>query len=431
MFSQQEGIKFRDVHRGKITCKRSASIRDPQQSPLVEGVKIYNKLNKAHLILLMPLLTLVSPTIQLSTANLAADGQQSKPFFDPRRQSSAPGTDMQRPPQQRLHHQFSSMAHLANSMGQEGAEQRELLPIRINADSTTGMVQSQAPTVSLANLIHSVMLEQAQQQQLQNQQSYWTGNPSLRQENRQDNEQFEAQTLGKMFGQADGSVGSLRQFNQFGHYQASSLVGPTTPTLSKQLMAPPFYELGLSPTNAIQIDTEDRPEGSQRTDGARSLSGDVGRGAHEVTTSRSNNRAEQTGQARGAESSARNQEDGNNGEGASGGGGNVGIGSGSNSGSQDDSPAESSTVEKNVEPRQRRRIFNRILKKAEWNHLFVELSKVFLRYFLDLALKDIIGKQGGGGSGSGDTTTSRKKLDAQSELTDLLKDFVKNAISNI
>jgi hypothetical protein len=83
-----------------------------------------------------------------------------------------------------------------------------------------------------------------------------------------------------------------------------------------------------------------------------------------------------------------------------------------------------------IEPRQRRRIFNRILKKAEWNHLFLELSKVFLRYFLDLALKDIIGKQSGSGAADS-STTGRKKLDAQSELTDMLKEFVKTAISNI
>lgn len=97
--------------------------------------------------------------------------------------------------------------------------------------------------------------------------------------------------------------------------------------------------------------------------------------------------------------------------------------------------SNNNNVDRSVEPRQKRRLFNRILKKAEWNHLFLEVSKVFLRYFLDLALKDIIGKQSGGSSGtssSSDSSSSRKKLDgAQSELADLFKDFVKTAISNI
>lgn len=87
--------------------------------------------------------------------------------------------------------------------------------------------------------------------------------------------------------------------------------------------------------------------------------------------------------------------------------------------------------DKSIEPRQRRRMFNRILKKAEWNHLFVELSKVFLRYFLDLALKDIINKQGGERASGDSSTSGRKKLDAQSELADVFKEFVKAAISNM
>jgi len=102
---------------------------------------------------------------------------------------------------------------------------------------------------------------------------------------------------------------------------------------------------------------------------------------------------------------------------------------GGSSGNQDNN--EMQAVDKNIEPRQRRRLFNRILKKAEWNHLFFELSKVFLRYFLDLALKDIIGKQSGGTSSSSGSESGRKKLDAQSELADLLRDSIKTAISNI
>lgn len=98
----------------------------------------------------------------------------------------------------------------------------------------------------------------------------------------------------------------------------------------------------------------------------------------------------------------------------------------SSSGASDSDAQTSQPTEKVVESRQKKRIFNRILKKAEWNHLFMEISKVLVRYFLDLALKDIIGKQSGS-----DGTTSRKKLDAQSELADMFKEFVKNAISNI
>lgn len=95
---------------------------------------------------------------------------------------------------------------------------------------------------------------------------------------------------------------------------------------------------------------------------------------------------------------------------------------------------------KSIEPRSRRRMFNRILKKAEWNHLFVELSKVFLKYFLDLALKDLIGKQSGeraAGIVSSaisevvDNSTGKKSGVAQSDIADLLKDFVKAALANM
>lgn len=94
------------------------------------------------------------------------------------------------------------------------------------------------------------------------------------------------------------------------------------------------------------------------------------------------------------------------------------ISSGSNS--------NSNPNDKSIEPRQRRRIFNRILKKAEWNHLFMEVTKVCVRYFVDLGLKELIGKQSGS-----DATTSRKKLDAQSEFADFAKEFLKVAILNI
>ena len=96
--------------------------------------------------------------------------------------------------------------------------------------------------------------------------------------------------------------------------------------------------------------------------------------------------------------------------------------------------ASNNLVDRSIEPRQRRRLFARILKKAEWNHIFVEVSKVFLQHFLEMALKDIIGKQSGASSTAAagtDSTSGRKKLDVQSELADLLRDIIKNAISNI
>lgn len=271
-----------------------------------------------------------------------------------------------------------------------------------------------------------------------------------------------------------GSVGSsnpneyLQQHQQQGQYfayrplpvpQASS--APTTPSIGRQLMGPPqFYEFALSPTNAVQLEhvsgdereptntagaplisspslrmsggkslmpppsgqamsTDNQAEGSNLSGViARNNGQQVSSGKEQASNSHRGEESEHSSKAQAAEEQANSNNNNNNSNNAQ---------DTSNSGSANQDSTSQQAVDKTIEPRQRRRIFNRILKKAEWNHLFVELSKVFLRYFLDLALKDIIGKQ----SGSTDSTTSRKKLDAQSELTDLLKDFVKTAISNI
>lgn len=224
----------------------------------------------------------------------------------------------------------------------------------------------------------------------------------------------------------------------FAVYRASldNQAAPTAPTLARQLLAPPpfGYEFALAPMNTIQLHSEepDRSRiavGQARFGGARSLVGET---------------VDQAEQGRhGLDSSARSTGSDNSRDGSE----------AQNSQSQvaptrdepervseqaSETPVSDSPVDKTIEPRQRRRIFNRILKKAEWNHLFVEVSKVFLRHFLDLALKDIIGKQSGAsavslssGSSGSESTSSRKKLEAQSELAELFKDFVKTAISNI
>lgn len=186
----------------------------------------------------------------------------------------------------------------------------------------------------------------------------------------------------------------------------------TTPSISRQLVPPPqFYELGLSPVGALQV-------GSATIDELTGQDGERHSRASNATA-RSLDNSQTESQLDSAKSSYQNSEPSKD-DGARNGSADAGKAS--------DAPA-ATAADKTIEPRQRRRLFNRILKKAEWNHLFVELSKVFLRYFLDLALKDIIGKQSGNLKDDG--TTSRKKLDPQSELADLLKDLVKTAISNI
>lgn len=92
-------------------------------------------------------------------------------------------------------------------------------------------------------------------------------------------------------------------------------------------------------------------------------------------------------------------------------------------------PVASSLLEAKgpIQPRRGRKLFTRIMKKTEWNHLLVELSKVFLRYFLDLAVKDLLNRPKAGD----DSTTSRKKQDTQTEVVNLLKDVVKATLENI
>lgn len=93
--------------------------------------------------------------------------------------------------------------------------------------------------------------------------------------------------------------------------------------------------------------------------------------------------------------------------------------------------------ERSIEPRSpRRRVLTRIMKKAEWSHLLAELSKVFIRYFLDLALKDMMGKSSGDRASTDavptSATTGRKKLETHvSEFGDIFKEFVKTAIANM
>lgn len=272
------------------------------------------------------------------------------------------------------------------------------------------------------------------------------------------------------------------QYDQYFSYRPLASLKPTAPSINRQIIPPPsFYELALTPINTVQLEQVLRhgppePESSDnketlvglassqqaRQNGARSLNAH-----HQLLhqpvepnllpmnpTERSNmfqqqafepnfgvsslnlNSKKEIEQVQNSENNQpknANEDNKSNSSNGNGNGNNNNAGETSkvsidndNNNKNNNNNNELQVVDKAIEPRQKRRIFNRILKKAEWNHLFVELSKVFLRYFLDLALKDIIGKQSGG-----DTTTSRKKLDAQSELTDLLKDFVKTAISNI
>lgn len=276
---------------------------------------------------------------------------------------------------------------------------------------------------------------------------------------------------------------------QFVAYQARQQQ-PTTPTLNKQLAPPPpYYELGLTPTNALQLELpsreqryqpshgtqpmmvhpnpgrifhQDHPQmlrpadsvaspqlaspedyanlmlsasanatGTQRQTRQRQAQGEVGALRDSRSMMLSNQLDSASSSSDGV--SAKNVQ-GKDSQSAADQTESSAMSDSSSSGQTSDSKYDNNNqnqvqLDKGVEPRQRRRLFNRILKKAEWNHLFVELSKVFLRHLLDIALKDIIGKQSGS---TGDSaTTGRKKLDAQSEFADMLKDFIKTAITNI
>lgn len=276
-------------------------------------------------------------------------------------------------------------------------------------------------------------------------------------------------------------AGDLVNYNNLLQQQQQQQASqPTTPTLNKQLVPPPppppsvphFYQFGLAQTSALQLEPDssqtppvvepmsvaqssleptkvaeppNRAPEQQAHNPTRQLQSASNIGPNnqfQVSTPQSAAPVKQRESTRSGrqyheptEQLSSEQIDGTSPQQAT--SSSTGSSKSAQSKQEDETPV-SAPVEKGVEPRQRRRMFNRILKKAEWNHLFVELSKVFLRYFLDLALKDIIGKQSGGaslssdsGSSSSSSTSGRKKLDAQSELTDLLKDFVKTAISNM
>lgn len=227
----------------------------------------------------------------------------------------------------------------------------------------------------------------------------------------------------------------LHEQPSFVAYRASSEHNQpaTAPSLPRQLLAPPpfNFELALTPMNTIQLQAdESRLEPAAVRQQADRLAGARDASAVELAKTMVGEPSARSA-ARDADTLAESQAGS-----AQTAPLQTGAEQASSSGSSGNVGPETNQVDKTIEPRQRRRIFNRILKKAEWNHLFVEVSKVFLRYFLDLALKDIIGKQSGGSSSSlsgsaSDSTTSRKKLDAQSEIAELFKDFVKTAISNL
>lgn len=231
----------------------------------------------------------------------------------------------------------------------------------------------------------------------------------------------------------------------------------TTPTLNRQITRPMFYEMGLASTKAIQIESVTNQDPEHPTTGnelpishhsihspmlvmSNTIASNAPKSQSNLDAQREGRMADMTSgveplaQDKPAESVDSDNNGNNNGN-------NNNNGNSNNNGKQTSSKeGESRNTQlstDSIEPRQKRRMWNRILKKAEWNYLFVELSKVFLRYFLDLALKDIVGKQGGSsalsssGSSGSDGTTSRKKLDAQSEIADVLKEFVKTAISNL
>lgn len=228
----------------------------------------------------------------------------------------------------------------------------------------------------------------------------------------------QAHQSGGMGGQLPAASRDYHQQHLFSMQQQPA----TTPTLNRQLLAPPsggpaFYSAATTEDARVKPAHDDEP--IRPTAGGSGNNNSNGNGNAPVHGRDSDGAAEQAGAG---EHNANSSE----------------AGSGKQ---QDNNDNSNGAIEQRgavaaPEPRHRRRLFNRILKKAEWNTLFMELSKVFLRYFLDLALKDIIGKQSGAGVGGASSpadssTTSRKKLDAQSELADLLKDFVKTAISNI
>lgn len=317
---------------------------------------------------------------------------------------------------------------------QQPITQQQLFNSRYNSEPSKQQQQqhqhnhpNQQQASSLAHLIQQQQRQHFRPQVADEGQSYWTHDVTL----------SSPTLLGQASANAQHQTGGLAlmepprlrpqqadiSFQAFQDLNSQ----PTSPSINRQLVLPPqFYDLGLSQVAALQLESFGAGEEASPAAKSQAPSGQVDRSRNGTARSLESQPAEaqrqtneeQTKPMTTSETGARNS----NGE------PDKAAGAQPNEGAAE--PTTPLAVDKTIEPRQRRRLFNRILKKAEWNHLFVELSKVFLRYFLDLALKDIIGKQSGSVA-SESTTTSRKKLDAQSELTDLLKDFVKTAISNI
>lgn len=374
---------------------------------LVESLKRRtSKLNFTSLLLLASLSSNLTLSFAISPAN--ADEQHQQELFNKQRQIFDQLSN-----QKQLHQLTNLVQRLAPQSDQQQQQQ-----LRDSSRDESGQQHLMVAHQSLAQLLQQ---SQPQDQQQDQQRSFWTSDG-------QPVDQFSANY------QANAQ--------QFVPYRQPTFIKPTLPSINRQLIAPPqFYDMNLVPVSALQIEQNNDEPRDNFVMGRTSPRAGSARSLMSGGSSSSNQSGEPTTNKKSSDSSAANrsnsqqqtsQHDNNSKDPISAEASNVSS-SAKNpddnaDGNKNNSQQESSEmlVDKTIEPRQKRRIFNRILKKAEWNHLFVELSKVFLRYFLDLALKDIIGKQSGG-----DSTTSRKKLDAQSELTDLLKDFVKTAISNI
>lgn len=323
-----------------------------------------------------------------------------------------------------------------------------------------------SPDAAISSEHHQPVAEQQPNEQRHQQQpmmSFAMANGILHNKNQQQQQQRSlwTQESSALFNQQPQQqqpqhpAASQDQFVSYQHRPATMLdAASTMPSINRQIQPPnPFYELSFAPTNTLQLEHQqhDRhmhhhqldeqephfasamsqpspvrlepPQQQQQQQQHHHSAGSTTARSIELPQQQHQQQSEVGGIQMTPESAPTDNK-----------GGESARNSQQQQEQQQQQQQQLQPVDK-IEPRQRRRLFNRILKKAEWNHLFVELSKVFLRYFLDLALKDIIGKQSGssvGGSGSSSAeTTSRKKLDAQSELADLLKEFVKNAISNI
>lgn len=407
---------------GKSSGKHSkfSSFANEKSMRLIEAIKIIRTSYKLNLLAVFVCLALVEST---AFANQLLQNDPQQHYHQQHQQQIRRIFDhLESQKKQQNEQHLSQLANLVRS-----AEQHQQSPPEEHLSRQDRLIAEQPVRGAYGQ---PLALSEEQQQSL------WTSSDLF----------ITPQTSGKQDQFNGPSEYSRQQTGQYFAYRPLSALpanGPiTTPPMSRQIMGPPqFYEFALSPTNAVQLEQvsgEDR-EGSAatapiaaaslRANGAKSMANPNNQADNQAEGSNAVGVvARNPGQQADQSNSNREQNDSSPSKAQdepSSGGNNAQDAS--SAGSNQEQAAGQQAVDKTIEPRQRRRIFNRILKKAEWNHLFVELSKVFLRYFLDLALKDIIGKQ----SGSTDTTTSRKKLDAQSELADLLKDFVKTAISNI